>query len=240
MSHATEQMPSEPDLSLEDSYPESYPSGRHVQLLQVIDRFHLLYLGLLPCLATVAVLRAYSYPLPFLLFIFGVAGVGIYLAVTWRYTSVPSSPLVGLWMLLDGPLFVLVGGRGEQVVPLGFAVEAFFVDGLAIWSAILFLAMVSWKPTRGQRVASIVILVVVLGVTGTLFWPYVRDVIWGRWLLVASLAAGFAEGTYMRVRTLDTGAVVRETGDRDILYIAGLVMLWVASMIAGMALYRGG
>ena len=143
-------------------------------------------------------------------------------------------------MLLDGPLFVLLGGRGEQVVPFGFAVEAFFIDGMAIWSAILWLAMVSWKPTPGQRVASIAILVAVLAVTGTLFWPYVRDVIWGRWLLVVSLVAGFAEGTYVRIRMLDAEAVVRETGDKDILYIAGLVMLWVAAMIAGLAMHQAG
>ena len=210
------------------------------RLTKIVDWMHLIYLGLLPCLATLAVLRVYSFPLPFLLFLFGVAGVGIYLAVTWSYTPAPRSPIGGLWMLLDGPLFVLLGGRGENVVPLGFAVEAFFVDGLAIWSAILFLAMVSWKPTPGQRVASIVILVAVLGVTGTLFWPYVCDAIWGRWLLVASLVAGFAEGTYVRVRTLDAEAVVRESGDQDILYIAGSLMLWVASMIAGMVLHEAG
>jgi nitric oxide reductase large subunit len=207
---------------------------------RIIDKIHLLYLGLLPCLATVAVLRAYGFPLPFLLFIFGVAGVGIYLAVTWSYTPVPSSPLVGLWMVLDGPLFVLLGGRGEPAVPLGFAVEAFFVDGLAIWSAILFLAVVSRAPTPGQRVASIAILIAVLAVLRTLFWPYVRDAIWRRWLLLAGIFAGLAEGTFVRVRMLDAGTVVRETGDQDIVYIAGLVMLWVASMIAGMALYRAG
>ena len=101
----------------EDAAKEVSPDWR-TRLTGIVDKTHLIYLGLLPCLATVAVLRIYSFPLPFLLFLFGVAGVGIYLAVTWSYTPAPRSLFGGLWMLLDGPLFVLLGGRGEQVVPL--------------------------------------------------------------------------------------------------------------------------
>jgi hypothetical protein len=219
---------------------EPLRSAWRTRLIQAIDKVHLLYLGVLPSLATGAVLRAHGFFPPFLLSIAGVAGVGIYLAVTYSYTPAPSSPLAGLWMLLDGPFFVLLGGRGAQAVPLGFAIEAFFVDGLAIWSAILWLALVSWKPRPGQRVASIAILVAVLWVTGTLFGPYVRDVIWGRWLLVGSLIAGFAEGAYVRIQVPDAEAVVRVSGDQDILYIAGLLMLWVGSMIAWLMLHRAG
>ena len=212
-------------------------SSWKTRLIKVIGNIHLVYLGLLPSLATLAMLRAYGYSLPFLLFIVGVAAVGIYLAVTWSYTALPNSLLGNLWALLDGPLFVLVGRWSTEGVPLAFAIEAFAIDGMAIWFAILWLSAVSSKPTPGQRVASLGIMVAILAIIGSLFWPYVRDVLWGDWLLVASLVAGCVESAFFRVRTLNAEAVVREDMDASTLYIAGLVMLWVASMIAGMALH---
>ena len=208
--------------------------------IKIVGRAHLIYLGLLPSLATLAVLHMYGYPLPFLLFTVGVAAVGVYLAVTWSYTALPNSVLGNLWGLLDGPLFVLLGRRGAPGGALGFAIEASMIDGIAIWAAILWLSAVSAKPTPGQRVASLGIMVAILAMIGSLFWPYVRDVLWGDWLLVASLAVGCAESVFFRVRMLDAEAVVREDMDASTLYIAGLVMLWVASMIAGMVIHEAG
>ena len=53
--------------------------SRNAQFIRLVGRAHLLYLGLLPSLATFALLRTYGCPARFMLFIAGVAAVGIYL-----------------------------------------------------------------------------------------------------------------------------------------------------------------
>jgi len=205
------------------------------RLNHIVGRIHLIYLGLLPSVATYAVLRMYGYALPFLLFLVGVAAVGVYLAATYSYAYLPKSLWMHLVVLLDGPLFALVGWRARSTTPLAFAIDSYLIDGTAVWLAVLFLAMVSFKPTRGQRIASIAIMVLILGMVGSLFWPYVRSVLWGRWLALASLAAGLIEGTVIRVRTLDREAIARPESDFSTLYIALLVMVWVGSMMGGLA-----
>ncbi|MBN1583270.1 MAG: hypothetical protein JXA89_21350, partial [Anaerolineae bacterium] len=192
--------------------------SRNAQLVRLVGRAHLLYLGLLPSLATFALLRTYGYPARFVLFIAGVAAVGIYLAIVYSYTRLPDSPGANVrwtsiaWALLDGPLFALIAWRDGDDLPLAFAINAFVVDGLAIWLAILWLSFVSPDPTRGQRIASIAIMVGVLAMTGSLFWPYARDVLWGQWMQLGTLATGVAESAFVRVRLLDRGSVVRGGG----------------------------
>ncbi|MCA9971658.1 MAG: hypothetical protein KC425_15645 [Anaerolineales bacterium] len=210
--------------------------NRHADTL---DRIHLLYLGLLPALATAAALQRDGYRFPFLLFIAGVAAVGVYLAATYSYTPRPKSLPATLWVLLDGPLFVLAG-RGVAERPFAFAIDAFLVDGSALWLAILWLALFSDLPGRGQRTASVGIMLVALGVTASLFWPYLQESFGGRPLPLAGLLFGIAEGAFMRVRLLGKGAVLRPESDFSILYIALLVMAWVGALALGLGLHETG
>ncbi|HID64751.1 MAG TPA: hypothetical protein EYP49_18695, partial [Anaerolineae bacterium] len=61
------------------------------RLVHTINRVHLIYLGLLPSLATFVLLRRYGNRWPFLIFIGGVALVSVYLTVVYHYTHLPSS-----------------------------------------------------------------------------------------------------------------------------------------------------
>ena len=101
----------------------------------ITERAHLVYLGLLPALATFAVLVVYGHPFMFLVFLGGIVAVSVYLAVVVSYTCSPSSLAVALFILLDGPvcaaLAQLSGGN-----PYAFAIDSFLVDGVAIWAAI--------------------------------------------------------------------------------------------------------
>lgn len=210
---------------------------KKMQFVHLVNRVHLIYLGVLPALATFALLCDYGYRRPFLLFIGGVAMAGVYLASVYHYTHLPSSLPMSVWILFDGPLFALAA-QGFRNFNLSFVIEGFLIDGLALWLAMLALTLVSPLPTPGQRAASLGIGLVVLGVMLSLFWPYVsgmwRDRLWLMWLVV-----GIVEGGIARYRLLKSGAAVRLEDDGTILYIALLVMLWVIAMNVGLVVHGG-
>lgn len=204
-------------------------------LKKIVGRFHLIYLGLLPSLATFALLRQYGFAYPFVLFIVGTAATAIYLAATYSYTRLPHSLAANLFVLLDGPLFALLGWGGRAGSPLAFVIEGFLVDGTAVWLAIFGLSLASTLPTPGQRAASIGIMAAVLGMATAVFWPYLRDNIWGEWLPMSAIAFGIIEATVVWHQLLETGSPTRDNDDGSILYIALLVLVWIGAMSAGLA-----
>ena len=113
-------------------------------------RIYLIYLGLLPALATFAVIWAYGYRWMFLLFLVGVAAVGVYLATVMSYTPIPKSLPWLLLALLDGPIFVLISLR-NNFHPLAFAVEGYHIVGL------LFLWLVALIAGGNLHAAGILI-----------------------------------------------------------------------------------
>jgi len=156
----------------------------------------------------------------------------------YHYTPLPSSLLGSVWVLCDGPLFTLAaqgGALGERAITLASVIEGFLIDGLALWLAILVLASVSSRPSPGQRVASLGIGIGVLGVILSLFWPYVSETLLGDGMRVAWLAGGVIEGVIARYRLMKAEKTVRVEGEGSILYVALLVMLWVAAMSVGTA-----
>jgi hypothetical protein len=200
------------------------------------SKFYLFYLGLLPALATFAVLWAYGYPWLFVVFIVGVAGMGVYLAPVMSYTPIPSSLPWLLLALLDGPIFVLISLR-NNLHPLAFAIEGFIIDGGAIWLSILFLAFVSPLPTRGQRIASIAIMLGILGLIGTLFWPYWQEYLWGNWERMFWLVAGITQATWLNFGRFQHVEIQRQESDGGILFIVGMLMIWLIAMIVGANLH---
>ena len=199
------------------------------RLARAVGKAHLVYLGLLPSLATFALLYKYGHPAPFLLFLGGTAAVGVYLAVIISYAPLPRSPALSLFVMLDGPAWVLLSLWSKELELPGFAVEGFLVDGTATWLSTLVLALRSYKPTRGQRVASVAFMLVALASVASLVWPYVRDVLWGEWLSLLCLGLGIAQASLITFKVLERDAVVRDSDTAGI-YIAALVMVWVFSL----------
>jgi hypothetical protein len=213
-----------------------FSENKHTQRL---NKIYLLYLGLLPSLGTFAVLLSYGTRVPFLVFLGGVAAVGVYLAATYSYTPIPNHLWVLLLMFIDGPIFVLISLR-EGLNPLAFAIEGYLLDGTAIWLSILFLALISPLPTPNQRIGSVFFMLVAFGITTSLFWPYFQEFIWGKWPKMIWLLIGVLEATWLHFRRFSREAIARGSSDFSILFIAGLVMLWVFSMIAGNVLHEVG
>lgn len=201
-----------------------------VRTARMLGKAHLIYLGLLPSFATFALLYTYGHPAPLLLFLGGTVAVGVYLAVIISYTAAPPSPWLSLFILLDGPAWVTLSLLSKQLWLPVFAVEGFLVDGTAIWLSTLILALRSYKPTPGQRVASVALMVVAMAAIISLVWPYLRDVLWGQWLSLLWLGLGIIETSVVNYKLLDRDAVVRDS-DSTTLYIAVLVMLWVCSLV---------
>jgi hypothetical protein len=208
------------------------------RLASLLGRAHLIYLGLLPAVATFSLLYRFGHPLPFALFLGGTIAVSVYLSVTLYYTPRPSSPLRGLLILLDGPLWVLLSLLSKAGDPLGFAVEGFLIDGTAIWFSILVIATQSDRPTRGQRIGSVLIMLAALAATASLAWPYLRDVLWGRWASMALLGAGLLESTIVRFSAFKREKTVRPDTDQSAGYIIVMLLLWVAALILGNVLHE--
>ena len=202
-------------------------------------RFYLIYLGALPALATFAILWAYGYRWPFVLFLVGVAAVGVYLATVMSYTPIPRSLPWLLLALLDGPIFVLISLR-NNFHPLAFAIEGYLIDGTAIWFSILVLAFFSDLPTRGQRMASITIMLMILAMISSLFWPYWRDYLWGEWYRMFWLIIGIIQATWINFGRFSNVKIQRQESDGGILFIIGLLTLWLLAMFAGIGLHEGG
>jgi hypothetical protein len=196
----------------------------------MIGKAHLVYLGLLPSFATFALLYAYGHPALPLLFLGGTVAVGVYLAVIISYTPTPSSVPLSLFVMLDGPAWVLLSLASKELALPSFAIEGFLVDGTAIWLSTLVLALRSYKPTRGQRVASVAFMLVALAATASLVWPYLRDVLWGEWLSVLWLGLGVVEALVVNYKVLERDEVVRDS-DSGGIYIAVMVMVWVGSLL---------
>jgi hypothetical protein len=206
--------------------------------VSVIGYIHLVYLGLLPVLATFSLLFRYGHPAPLALFLGGTVAVSVYLAVTFVYTPFPASLTWGLLILFDGPLWVLLSLLPKGVNPLGFAVEGFLVDGTAIWLSILVIATRSDLPTRRERMASIAFMLVALAATASLVWPYLRDVLWQHWSSMALLGAGLIESTIVRFSVLNRQKTARQDDSRNAGYILVMLLAWVVSMILGNVLHE--
>jgi hypothetical protein len=197
----------------------------------------LIYLGLLPSLATFALLSRYGYPHPFLVFVIGIALMGVYLTFTYHFTPLPQSTAGTLLGWLDGPIVVLAAQRLQGSLQ-NFAIESFMIDGLNLWLAILGLAVLSSKPTRGQRIASLGIGVVVVGGLISLLWPYATETLWSDKLQIAWLGIGVAEGAVMHYQLLKNEKVRHAKEDQGILYVALLILVWIGALNAGIIVHN--
>jgi hypothetical protein len=202
--------------------------------LKYLGKVYLVYLGLVPCLATLAILWLYGHPSPFLVFLGGVIAVSVYLAATYSYTHIPGSLLTLIFILIDGPIFVFLSLR-QGLNPLSFAIEGYLIEGTVLWLSILILAVTSPLPTIGQRVGSVLFMLAALGTTTSLFWPYIQTELWGHprsiWL-----ALGMVQSAVVQFAVLRRDEVIR-SGDDGILYIVGFLFLWLFSMFAGAAIH---
>lgn len=208
-------------------------------LLNALDRAHLVYLGLLPAAATFTLLYTYGHFAPMLLFIAGTAAVGVYLATTYTFTPRPRSVGLALLVLLDGPAWAILSLLLKDARPLAFAVEGFLVDGTAVWASVLAFALRSPLPTRGQRAASVGIMLAALAATYTLAWPYLREAAHGAWggASLALLGLGAAQGSLIRYRRFEGEEVTRDEG-AGAAYIVIFIVLWLAALMAGNALHE--
>ncbi|MEZ4645399.1 MAG: hypothetical protein R3E31_22145 [Chloroflexota bacterium] len=203
-------------------------------LVRHLRQSYLIYLGLLPSLATLAVLWQYGYKFPFLLFIGGIVAVSVYLVATYSYTHLPTRLLPMLFFMLDGPFFAFLSMR-SKVHPLGFAIETYLIDGTDIWLSILILALVSPLPTSGQRIGSVFFMAVAVAMTTSLFWPYITAELWGQpraiWLLL-----GLGTAVISQFITFKQENMARTDDSSG--YLIGLLILWLGAMFAGLLLHH--
>ena len=201
------------------------------RLTAIVGRVHLVYLGLLPSLATLALRPTRNYPdaVSVLIFAGGVAVVGVYLAVIAGYSRPPASLPAALFTLLDTPAWVLATASRRTWQTM--STDAFLVDGTGIFLAIGTLALTSDRPTSGQRRASIVIVVGALATILAMYWPYLRGRD-GEPTSPLMLIVGIVEATLARHLLLATDEPARDT-DGAVKLIVPLLIVWIAALIIG-------
>jgi hypothetical protein len=208
-----------------------------LRLRRTLENLHLFYLGILPALATFAVLAVYGTPSAGLLFLGGTVAVSVYLAVVISYTRPVQSLGLALFVLLDGPLWVLVSRSTESTKLLSFAIDGFLVDGVAIWLAIVWLALTTSRPTREQRIATVGLTLVAVGSILFTLRPYLQEQVLSQGLRLLGLLLGMIEAVIARQYLLEADEVVRDetTGGA---YIVVLLFLWIVALSAGNIIHQ--
>lgn len=208
------------------------------KLRAAIHTIHVIYLGLLPALATFVLLRRYGYPFPLVLLLGGTVAAAVHIAVVFYYTPPPRSIFAGLFVLLDGPIWVALSMLSKHSIPSGSVVEGFIVEGMAIWLSILILA--AKFPHR--RLAAIGYMLVALVITASLVYPYFRDELHGHAMSLGLLGFGIVESFAARFAQLkrDEQGFDHRRIDRNknAVFLIVMILLWVAAMIAGNVLYE--
>lgn len=208
----------------------------HSRFQRILDGIHLAYLGLLPALATLSALIAHGHPAPTLLFFGGIVVVSVYLAVVISYAYPSRSAGVALLTLLDGPIFAALSQlRGG--VWVSYAVDGFLIDGVAIWLAIVWLALTTPRPTKEQRRATVALTLIAMATMLSTFWPHIRDNVLQEWDRLLWLGVGLVEAVIARHYLLRADTVVRDD-DKVTMYIVTLLFAWIAAMIAGNVLHE--
>lgn len=199
----------------------------------ILEKIYLLYLSLLPAVGTFVVLAVFDViknPLVFFgAFIFGTAGVGIYLAATASYTPPSSSLLKNIVLLIDGPIWaslaIIFGGSILTAI-----VDNVLIEIASILLGILIVTCVSNKPNRGQRIGSLFATGLPLLGVGYIFWTYAQAanlLVLGKILI---LIIAIIQGTATQFLRANNDTVHR---DAEMYIIIGII-LWVVALFAGM------
>jgi hypothetical protein len=211
---------------------------------RAVEILHLVYLGLLPALATFSILVVYGHPAPLLLFVGGIIAVSVYLAVVIGYTRPANSLDVALFTLFDGPLWAVLS-RSVKETPIppainafSFAINAFLIDGVAIWIAIVWLAVSTSRPTKEQRIATVGFALVAVVSILFAFWPYIRENVWEEWTQLFWLMMGVVEAVIARHYLLEADEVVRKEMV-SVAYILILLFVWIIALSAGNIVNEG-
>lgn len=201
----------------------------------VLEKIYLLYLSLLPAVGTFVVLAVFDViksPLVFFVaFIFGTAGVGIYLAATASYTPPSSNILKSIVILIDGPIWaalaVIFGGSMITAI-----VDNVLIEIASILLGILIVTCISNKPSRGQRIGSLLATgLPLLGVIG-IFWSYAQVthlLVPGK---IIMLLIAVIQGTVIQFMRANTDTVHRDAE----MYILIGIIAWVIALFAGAGL----
>ena len=208
---------------------------RSVRIAHLLGWANLHWLGLLPALAIFGGTRlgaAGIGAVNVVLFFGLVIAVLAYLAVVYGQNDLPDSPWTALLLLLDGPLFALLALPRGASLP-AFGVQAFLVDGVAVWLAVLLTA---WTRRDMVEMPGSVTGLALFAIASILALAsgYIARVLGHHHVDVALLATGVAWCTFSHSRTLlsrgpTSGAEVHRV---PLLVMAGLAMVSFFAAIA--------
>lgn len=153
-------------------------------------------------------------------------------------THTTNSLGAALFVLLDGPFWAVLSCAAGGVL-FSFAIDAFLIDGVTIWLAIVWLAISTSRPSRGQRIATIGFALIAVGSVLFAFWPYLCENVFGDWVRLLFLVLGVVDAFIARHYLLKVDHVVRDTIS-SAMYIVILLFVWIVAFGVGNILYELG
>ena len=215
-------------------------------MMRKLETVYILYLGLIPAFGSFAGVALYDRSAPpswlvLVLLIGGVVAVGVYLAMLTSYVGFPTSPWLGLVLLLDGPAQIgLSVALREQGTIWHLFGEMLLVETAPIYAAIFVWALHSDKPTRDQRIGSMILMVLALApvvyLVGPPTWSSIRTDLP---IAALPLVTALATGLYANYRYVRRDEVVRGPNDAT-LVIVGFLFLWITALCVGVAGWNAG
>lgn len=201
------------------------------KIVNVLNKIHLYYLGAIPVIATFFIMQATSQSggVWTMLLLFGSAVVGVYLAMIASYRE----PIRNIWFLIlaiaDGPIFGALSSMGginfSKIVT-----NVFLIENIAIWISIGVLAGTMKDLSRKERIAPMVLAVVILAAIGALFYKigfFAQSPI-----AYIFIGLGAIEALIIKFKILKEDDVVNDADD-SMGFIIVFITLWVATLIVG-------
>ena len=204
---------------------------------KISHRVYLLYLGVLPSLASFALLARYGARVPFIFILFGgLTIVSVYIVSLSSYSR-PAGFTKTLFLLVDGLVFAFLAFP-KRGVDLSFAIDNFIIEGTAVWLAIAWLAVTTSRPAPEQRIATLIFFALAVGTMVVLALPYIQEYIWGNWEALFWLAVGIVEAFFVQNQLLFADQVVAGDEKFKFAFNLSMIILWAFALIAGNLAYE--
>ncbi|PIW37086.1 MAG: hypothetical protein COW24_01990 [Candidatus Kerfeldbacteria bacterium CG15_BIG_FIL_POST_REV_8_21_14_020_45_12] len=195
-------------------------------------KLNLYFITALPAIGTASILGSLDNDiLPFLLFLPGIAVVAIYIASTASYIKSSSSWLMNLIFLVDGPVTAAIFSFAAGSAQMFFS-KIFFVECIGALAGLFILTLVSSKPTKQERLSTLMLSGLPLIGLCILFWNYEK----------ATGDFGLTSGLFILTAVIQGTITQYVLNDRDFMqrdasvYAVVGIFLWIASLLVGPAL----
>lgn len=202
-------------------------------LVKILNQLYLYYLGLIPIFATFLIIQKINWSdgAMMVLFLFGTAIIGVYLAMIISYTKQNQNLFFLLLIFLDGPIFGYLASQNLYDVS-GAIINTFLIENLAIWFSIPLVARTQERASKEQIFFATVLASILLG--GLIFLLIQIDFFSKSLREMTLILFGIIEALILKFRILYKDEIAIGYGEGGG-FILIFITLWVAVFFISIA-----